>query len=143
MVLTHRFRFRAALAILVLWFGLGSIAHFAFTEAEARIVPPWIPWPREAVLLSGVFEALGAAGLLLRRTRAGAAWGLFALTVAVTPANVHMLQHAQDFPMVPHWILVARLPLQAVLLAVIAWVALCSRRSLGPPAVHRDREPGR
>lgn len=131
MTFTLRDRERAALGFLVLWFGLGGLAHFAFTQAEARIVPAWIPWPREAVLVSGVFELMGAAGLLLRATRTWAAWGLFALTVAVTPANVTMLQHAQDFPAVPYWLLVARLPLQAALLALITWVALRSRR---PPA---------
>ena len=120
---------RVALAFLLLWFGLGGLAHFVFTDAEMRIVPPWVPWPRAAVLVSGVFELLGAAGLVLRATRAWAAWGLFALTIAVTPANVHMLQNASDFPAVPVWLLVARLPLQAALLALLAWVALRS-----PPA---------
>lgn len=133
MAFTFRFWQRAALGFLLLWFGLGGLAHFAFTAAEARIVPPWIPWPREAVLVSGALELLGAAGLLLRPTRTWAAWGLFALTLAVTPANVYMLQHAQDFPAVPPWMLVARLPLQVALLALIAWVGLRSRRS-GPGA---------
>jgi uncharacterized membrane protein len=119
---------RAAIAFLVLWFGLGGVAHFAFTAAELRIVPPWVPWPVAAVLVSGACELLGAAGLLWTRTRAWAAWGLFALTLAVTPANVHMLQHAGDFPDVPAWLLAARLPLQVALLALIAWVAVRGRR---------------
>ncbi|MEJ7930505.1 hypothetical protein WG922_11025 [Ramlibacter sp. AN1015] len=71
-------------------------------------------------------ELLGAAGLAIRSNRSPAAWSLFALTVAVTPANVHMLQHASDFPSVPVWLLVARLPLQAALLALLAWVAMRS-----------------
>jgi len=114
---------RAALVIVFLWFALGGIAHFVFTEAQMRIVPPWIPWPRATVLVSGVFELLGAAGLLLRSTRRAAAWGLFALTVAVTPANVYMLQQAEAFPAVPYWALVLRLPLQGVLLWLIWRVA--------------------
>jgi uncharacterized membrane protein len=111
----------AALAFVFLWFLLGGIAHFAATDLEMRIVPPWIPWPREAVLASGVLELLGAAGLLWRPTRRTAGWGLVALTVAVTPANVFMLQHAAAFPAVPHWALVLRLPFQAVLLGLIVW----------------------
>lgn len=82
------------------------------------------------MLVSGAFELLGAAGLLLRATRAWAAWSLFALTVAVTPANVYMLQQAQDFPALPHALLVARLPFQAALLVLIAWVATQSRGAL-------------
>jgi uncharacterized membrane protein len=124
---------RAAIAFLVLWFGLGGVAHFAFTAAELRIVPPWVPWPLAAVLVSGACELLGAAGLLHRATRPWAAWGLFALTIAVTPANVHMLRHAADFPGVPAWLLAARLPFQVVLLGLIAWVALRSRQAMAGP----------
>ena len=116
-----------SLAFVFLWFLLGGIAHFAFTETEMRIVPPWLPSPRAIVLVSGVFELAGALGLLHRRTRRWAAWGLFALTIAVTPANVYMLQHADLFPAVPVWALVARLPLQLLLLALIARVALRAR----------------
>jgi uncharacterized membrane protein len=115
---------RAALAFIFLWFFLGGIAHFVFTEAEMRIVPPYIPWPRGAVLVSGVFELLGAVGLLWPPTRRAAAWGLFALTLAVTPAHIYMLQQPALFPSVPYWALVLRLPLQVALLAVIAWIAL-------------------
>lgn len=88
-----------------------------------RIVPPWMPWPREAVLISGVAELLGAIGLLWRPTRRPALWGLFALTLAVTPAHIYMLQEPQLFPSIPGWALLLRLPVQAALLALIAWLA--------------------
>jgi uncharacterized membrane protein len=114
---------RAALVFVFAWFALGGIAHFAFTAAEMRIVPPWIPWPRAAVLVSGVFELLGAAGLLWPRSRRAALWGLIALTLAVTPANVYMLQRAADYPAVPVWALVLRLPFQAFLLWMLWWLA--------------------
>ena len=117
----HPWAWRVAIAFVFLWFFIGGIAHFAFTEAEMRIVPPWIPWPRETVWISGVFELLGALGILWPRTRRLAGWGLVALTLAVTPANVYMLQQAAAYPQVPYWLLVARLPLQAVLLLAIWW----------------------
>jgi uncharacterized membrane protein len=72
------------------------------------------------VYVSGLCELLGAAGLLLRRSRRAAGWGLFALTIAVTPANIYMLQRHEDFN-VPYWALVLRLPLQLALLGLIAW----------------------
>lgn len=112
---------RIGLGVVFAWFLLGGIAHFVFTEAEMRIVPPWVPWPREVVLVSGVFELLGAAGLLWRRTRRAAGWGLFALTIAVTPAHFYMLQQPELFPSVPYWALLLRLPIQVALLALIAW----------------------
>ena len=112
---------KAGLGVVFLWFFLGGIAHFVLTDLEMRTVPPWVPWPRETVLASGVLELLGAAGLCVAATRRLAGWGLFALTIAVTPANVHMLQRAELFPTVPLWALVARLPVQVALLALILW----------------------
>lgn len=111
---------RLGLAFVFVWFFIGGLAHFVLTEAEMRIVPPYIPWPREAVWVSGAFELLGAAGLLWPRTRAAAGWGLMALTVAVTPAHIYMLQRPDLFN-VPYWALVLRLPVQAALLVLIAW----------------------
>ena len=111
---------RIGLGFVCLWFLIGGIAHFVATEVEMTIVPPWIPWPRAAVLVSGVFELLGAAGLLWQPTRRAAGWGLFALTIAVTPAHFYMLQHAELFT-VPYWALVLRLPVQVALLALIVW----------------------
>ena len=121
----------AGLAFVFLWFAIGGVVHFTFTELEMRIVPPFIPRPREAVLISGAFELLGAAGLLWRPTRRAAGIGLFLLTLAVTPANVYMLQTSELFPTVPHWALIARLPLQVALLALIAWstAAFTARRN--------------
>lgn len=109
-----------ALTVIFLWFLLGGIAHFVATDLEVSVVPPYIPWPRAAVLVSGAFELLGAAGLLWRPTRRTAGVGLFALTLAVTPVHIFMLQRPELFD-VPYWTLVLRLPLQALLLALIAW----------------------
>lgn len=111
---------RATLVFLFLWFFLGGIAHFAFTEVEMRVVPPALPAPEALVLISGAFELLGAAGLVWSRTRRWAGWGLMALTIAVTPANVYMLMQHEAFD-VPRWLLIARLPFQLLLLWLIWW----------------------
>ena len=111
---------RIGVALVFLWFALGGVAHFVATQAEMSVVPPYIPWPRDVVLVSGVFELLGAAGLLFGATRRAAGIGLFALTIAVTPVHIYMLQQPDLFN-VPYWALVLRLPLQAALLLLIAW----------------------
>jgi uncharacterized membrane protein len=111
---------KAGLGFVFFWFAIGGIAHFVATSLEMSIVPPYIPWPRAIVWVSGAFELLGAAGVLFLSTRRIAGWGLFILTIAVTPANVYMLQR-HDLFAVPLWILVVRLPLQLVLLALILW----------------------
>ena len=112
---------RAARVFVFFWFFLGGIAHFVFTDLEMSIVPAWLPAHRALVLTSGVFELLGAVGLIYRPTRRWAGWGLIALTVAVTPANIFMLQNAEAFAGLPYWALVARLPLQLALIACIAY----------------------
>jgi uncharacterized membrane protein len=131
-VLTTAMLRRVGLVVVFLWFAVGGFFHFYALDAEMHIVPPYIPWPRAAVLISGVFELLGAVGILVPATRRAAGVGLFLLTIAVTPANVYMLQHAELFR-VPHWALVVRLPFQVALLALIIW----STRSPAPKPLAR------
>ncbi len=111
---------KVGLVVVFLWFFLGCIPHFQWTALEMSIVPPWIPYPRDMVLISGVFELLGAIGILVPKTRRAAGIGLVLLTIAVTPANVYMLQHAARYPW-PMWLLIFRLPFQAFLLWLIWW----------------------
>ncbi len=118
----------AGLVLVFGWFLLGGIAHFTFTAIEMRIVPPGIPWPRAAVLASGVCELLGALGLTWYRTRRAAGIGLFLLTLAVTPCHIYMLQRPELFD-VPYWALVLRLPVQLGLLALILWSAAAKAAS--------------
>jgi uncharacterized membrane protein len=112
---------RLALWFVFAWFLLGGLAHFAFTDLEARIVPPQVPDAPDVVLVVGAFELLGAFGLLMPWTRRAAGWGLLLLTLAVTPANVYMLQIHDQFQGIPLWLLWLRLPLQVVLLWLIWW----------------------
>lgn len=111
---------RIDLIFVFLWFLIGGIGHFVLTRLELRIVPPYVPWPRATVLVTGMFELLGAVGLLFNSSRRAAGLGLLLLTICVTPANVYMLQRSDLFS-VPYWILILRLPVQAALLALIAW----------------------
>lgn len=115
------------LIIVFFWFFIGGIAHFVATDTEVHLVPPWIPMPRLVVWVSGVFELLGAAGLLFEPTRRAAGLGLFLLTICVTPVHIYMLQRPDLFA-VPYWALVLRLPLQVALLALIAWATFWRRQ---------------
>jgi uncharacterized membrane protein len=118
------------LSLVFLWFFVGGIAHFAATDLEASIIPPYLPAHHTLVLISGAFELSGAAGLLQPSTRRAAGIGLVLLTLAVTPANVYMLQRSDLFH-IPYWLLVARLPLQAGLVILIVWSAGVVRSDAG------------
>ena len=97
-----------------------GVLHFAKPATYARIVPSYLPFPLMLVYVSGFFEILGGLGLLVAATRRWAAWGLIALYIAVFLANVNMAVHHIGFDG-PSWMLWARLPLQAVLIAWAWW----------------------
>ena len=106
--------------LLGLLFVVAGVNHFVQPGFYVSIMPPYLPWHESLVSLSGVAElALGI--LLVPRFQAVAAWGLVALLVAVFPANVHMAMHADLFPTIPPAVQLARLPLQAVLIAWAYW----------------------
>lgn len=118
------------LTFVFCWFLLGGIGHFVLTDFFLSIMPPYVPVPRAMVYLSGMFELLGAAGLLFGRTRRLAGWGLFLLTLAVSPANIYMWQHPELFPKFDPMLLTLRLVLQVLLLICIVWSTRApSRRS--------------
>lgn len=113
-------RWVAALAMVAI-----GVRHFTHPEAFVRIVPAVLPAKLALVWISGGAEILGGVGLLAARTRRWAGYGLIALYIAVFPANVNMALHhlALGDRAVPGWVLWARLPLQAVFIAVAWWVS--------------------
>jgi uncharacterized membrane protein len=117
---------RVGLLFIILLFASSGTLHFIITDVFASIVPPSLPWRREAVYISGACELAGALGLCLPRWRRLAGIGLFLLTIAVTPANIYMWLRADLFPQVAPSLLFWRLPLQLVLLAIIWRVAIAS-----------------
>ena len=109
----------AGLAIVFAWFFVGGIAHFTSTDFFVSIVPPWVPFPLWAVYVSGVIEVILAVLVLWSFTRQLAGWGLIALTIAVTPANVHMYMNPEQFPDASETAYLVRLIVQVVLLFII------------------------
>lgn len=111
--------------VMCLLFGLLFIAagvnHFVRPDFYVAIMPPYLPWHRTLVYLSGVAEAGLGALLLAPRFRSAAAWGLIALLVALLPANVHMALNPQLFPMFPPAALWGRVLFQGVLVAWAYW----------------------
>jgi uncharacterized membrane protein len=109
-----------------------GITHFTNPDPFVGIVPRWLPAPLVLVYVSGFFEVLGGAGLLVRRVQVAAAWGLVALYVAVFPANLNMAVnhiHQLGTTTVPEWGLWVRLPFQAVFIGVAYWLSRTPRPS--------------
>ncbi|MDF1839983.1 MAG: hypothetical protein P1U77_01015 [Rubripirellula sp.] len=116
-----------SIGLLSLLFIVAGMSHFVSPGVYLKIMPDYFPWPLALVYVSGFFEVLGGVGLAVPRLRRAAGWGLIALLVAVFPANVGMLINADQFPAIPVWALVARLPLQGVLIAWVWWAAVKSQ----------------
>ena len=104
------------LILFSLIFLTAGVAHFLQPRQFLRIMPPYLPWPRFLVLLSGALEILLAIALWWPAWRSLAAWGLIFLLVAVFPANVEMLRSKRAALGLPRWLLILRLPLQLLLI---------------------------
>ncbi len=102
-------------------FALAGANHFVHTEFYVSIMPPYLPWHTALVYASGVFEVALGVMLLFRRVERLAAWGMIALIVAVTPANMQMALHPEFYPGYSPAALWARLALQGVLIAGAFW----------------------
>jgi len=117
--------------LLAAFFTFMGTLHFVIPRSFEAIVPPSIAErKREAVLVSGVAEIVGALAVLHPRTRRLSRWWLLALLLAVFPANVHMAVNPEqirglDLNKVPRWTLWARLPLQPL---AMLWVWRATRR---------------
>lgn len=122
---------RVALAAVMV---VAGILHFLATDKYVAVMPDYLPWHRELVLVSGFFEIAGGLGLLLPATRALAGWGLIALYLAVLPANINMAVNdiqpsGLDIPLFWLWM---RVPLQ---LLFIYWAWHASRPEPDPGAL--------
>jgi len=77
------------IAIYLLAVGL----HLLVPRPFLSIVPGWVPFPTQVVLVTGLCELAGAVGLILPRWRRLAAIMLAVYAVCVFPANI---KHAID-----------------------------------------------
>lgn len=116
---------RNLIFLAILFVGAG-VMHFVIPRSYAAITPPWVPYPLEAVYLSGIAEIAGGIGLLIPRLRRLAGIALIALLIAVFPANIHMLSLAiaDNAPDLYKTILFLRLPLQPLLIVLVHRSAL-------------------
>lgn len=114
---------KAATAMAALFLFTGT-DHFLTPGRYLPMMPPALPAPLALIYVSGFFELAGAVGLLIRRTRRWAAWGLVALLIAVFPANIYVALSGGQIAGLPSspWYYWVRLPIQVVFLAWAFWL---------------------
>lgn len=123
---------RAALRLIMAAFYFGAgVVHLSMPEAFLPIVPGWVPFAREVVLVTGVCELAGAIGLITQRFRWWAGVMLALYAVCVFPANIKHAFGDIDVPQLPSswWYHGPRLAMQPVLV----WWALFSTRVIDWP----------
>jgi uncharacterized membrane protein len=116
---------RIALYVLALAYLIAGIAHLRSPAGFVAITPSWVPHPAEVILLTGLAELAGAAGLMIPPLRRAAGIGLALYALCVWPANIN---HAlNDIPLggmhLGWWYHGPRLVLQPVIIWWALWAS--------------------
>src|SRR5947209_17997351 len=104
--------------VLGVLFVVAGAAHFVRPDVYVRIMPPYLPWHRALVYVSGLCEVALGALLLIQRFTIPAAWGLIALLIGVFPANLHMAMDPLIYSELSPFVLWLRLQLQGLVIAL-------------------------
>ena len=112
---------RIPLLIIALFFFTGGVAHFVYVDFFLLAMPDYLGYHKELVMISGIFEILGAIGILVPKMRSFAAYGLILLVIAVYPANINMALHPEKYPDMSVLLLYLRLPFQFLFVWFIWW----------------------
>lgn len=81
---------QALKVIVTLPLVISGIVHLVIPSALAAMIPPVFPVRTLLVVVSGLLELAGAAGLWLPRTQRSAALCIALLMVALFPANIYV-----------------------------------------------------
>ena len=95
---------------------LAGLNHFRNPRLYLKIIPPYFPKPILLNKISGVAEITFGTLLCIPSLTAFGALGIIALLLAIFPANLYMYQNSKAHLGLPKWLLLLRLPLQAVLM---------------------------
>lgn len=100
-----------------------GIRHFIDPDFFLAIMPDYLPFHKEAVYVSGIFEILLGGMLLFPKSRKVAGWGLIFLLIAVFPANIYLAQNeaAQQAIDISQTAAIVRLPFQALFIGLAFW----------------------
>lgn len=124
--------------LLALAYLAAGYLHVTHPAPFLGIMPAWVPFPRETVVMTGACELFGAVGLMIPRTRwwAGLMLALYAL--CVWPANMqHAINDLGAGTGLGWWYHAPRLLLQPVIIWWALWAGgvtnwpFAAKRSLG------------
>src|SRR5574341_2643644 len=82
---------------LSLFFIFTAMSHFIKTEEMAAMLPPFVPNHAEIILVTGVFELLGAIGVWIPRLRKITGLCIILMLIGILPANIYPAINRVDF----------------------------------------------
>ena len=111
--------------VLAAFYIAAGIAHLLAPAQLLAITPAWVPFARQVIFITGLFELAASVALLsgIQRKSAGALMALYAL--CVWPANFKHAIDSIDLPYISSslWYHVPRLAFQPI---IIWWALFCS-----------------
>ena len=113
---------RVSIYLMFLFYVIIGYDHFVNPDYYLNIVPPYLKFQYELVLISGFFEILLGLGLLTKY-RKQSALGIILLLIAVFPANIFLIQseEAQIALNIDKNTAIIRAPFQLLFIAIAYW----------------------
>ncbi len=111
---------------IALVFAFTGVGHFIKTAAMTQMLPSWVPMRTPLVYITGVFELLAAAAILITPLSRHAGLVLCVFLLLLVPSNIYAAWQRVDFgghASGPSYLLV-RIPLQLFLMGWIYWFAV-------------------
>lgn len=102
-------------AMVLLYIGAG-VNHFINPDFYISVMPYYIPFHKEMVLLSGILEVILGLLLLFEKTRFLASWCIVFMLIAFLPVHIQMIIDHTDPSTLIFWISWIRIPLQWILM---------------------------
>ena len=110
------------LVLSFLYISVG-VKHFTNPDFFLAIMPPYVPYHKFMVNLSGVLEIVFGLMMIFRKTRFYGCWGIILLLIAVFPANIYLYNSEipQNLLSITKHEALIRLPYQFPLLLFAFW----------------------
>lgn len=97
-------------------FVLAGFFHLQRPKLFIKIVPNYLPNPRNLVFWSGIMEMIFGFMLMTKDSQTTAAYALIILLILFLPVHFYMLSNKEVSLGLPKWVLLLRIPLQFALL---------------------------
>ena len=96
-------------------YGFAGLMHFIKPKVYVKVMPDFMPRPKLLVYLSGIAEIVLGVALLFSNLKNWAIIGIVAMLAVFMIVHINMLRGGKHSAGVPMWILILRIPIQAVL----------------------------